>query len=62
MANRNPNTNIPWKPGQSGNPSGRPRMQPISDRYAHIAEEKLPESIRNAPIFIRPMSGNESFP
>ena len=21
-------------------------MQPISDRYAHIAEEKLPESIR----------------
>ena len=48
MANRNPNTKglIPWKPGQSGNPSGRPRMQPISDRYAHIAEEKLPENIR----------------
>jgi hypothetical protein len=21
-------------------------MQPISDRYAHIAEEKLPENIR----------------
>jgi hypothetical protein len=35
-----------WKPGQSGNPSGRPRVQPISDRYAHIAEEKLPENIR----------------
>jgi hypothetical protein len=48
MANRNPNTKglIPWKPGQSGNPSGRPRVQPISDRYAHIAEEKLPENIR----------------
>jgi len=48
MANRNPNTMglIPRKPGQSGNPSGRPRMQPISDRYAHIAEEKLPENIR----------------
>jgi hypothetical protein len=49
MANRNPNRKglMPaWKPGQSGNPSGRPRMQPISDRYAHIAEEKLPESIR----------------
>ena len=48
MANRNPNTKglIPWKPGQSGNPSGRPRTQPISDRYAHIAEEKLPENIR----------------
>ena len=48
MANRNPNTKglIPWKSGQSGNPSGRPRTQPISDRYAHIAEEKLPENIR----------------
>ena len=49
MANRNPNRKglLPaWKPGQSGNPSGRPRMQPISDRYAHIAEEKLPENIR----------------
>ena len=48
MANRNPNTKglVPWKPGQSGNPSGRPRTQPISDRYAHIAEEKLPENIR----------------
>jgi len=48
MGNLNPNTKglMPWKPGQSGNPSGRPRMQPISDRYAHIAEEKLPENIR----------------
>jgi len=26
-------------------PVGRPRMQPISDRYAHIAEEKLPENL-----------------
>jgi hypothetical protein len=48
MANHNLNTKglIPWKPGQSGNPSGRPRWQPISDRYAHIAEEKLSENIR----------------
>jgi hypothetical protein len=48
MANRNPNTKglMPWKPGQSGNPSGRPRTKPISDRYAYIAEEKLPESVR----------------
>ena len=49
MANRNPNRKglMPaWKAGQSGNPSGRPRTQPISDRYAHIAEERLPESIR----------------
>jgi hypothetical protein len=46
--NRNPNTNglVPWKLGQSGNPSGRPRSQSISDRHAHIAEEKLPANIR----------------
>src|SRR6516164_6286646 len=52
MANRNPNTKglIPWKPGQSGNPSGRTRMQPISDRYAHIAEEKLPAIFRLASV------------
>ena len=35
-----------WKPGQSGNLSGRPRTKPISDRYGYIAEEKLPESIQ----------------
>jgi hypothetical protein len=29
-----------------GNPSGRPRTKPISDRYAYVAEEKLPENIR----------------
>ena len=36
-----------WKRGQSGNPSGRPRTKLISDRYAYIAEEKLPENIQN---------------
>ena len=49
MANRNPNKKglMPaWKPGQSGNLSGRSRTKPISDRYAWIAEEKLPESIQ----------------
>ena len=49
MANRNPNKKglMPaWKPGQSGNPSGRPHTKPISDRYAYVAEETLPESIQ----------------
>ena len=36
----------PWQPGQSGNPGGRPRTKPISDRYTYIAEVKLPESIQ----------------
>ena len=49
MANSNPSKKglMPaWKPGQSGNPSGRPRTKPICDRYAWITEEKLPESIQ----------------
>ena len=34
-----------WKPGQSGNPSGRPRRLPISDRYAAMAELPLPDYV-----------------
>src|SRR5580692_1218594 len=37
-----------WAPGQSGNPSGRPRKRPISDRYAEIDETVLPDDVRNA--------------
>lgn len=33
------NANLkPWKPGQSGNPSGRPKRQPISDAYRKFAD------------------------
>ena len=32
-----------WKPGQSGNPSGRPRKLPITDRYASVAELPVPD-------------------
>lgn len=49
MANRNPNKKglMPaWKPGQSGNPSGRPRRKPVSERYAFMCEVPLPEKIR----------------
>ena len=31
-----------FMPGQSGNPSGRPRKLPITDRYAVIAELPAP--------------------
>ena len=49
MANRNPNRKglMPaWKPGQSGNPSGRPRRKPVSGRYEFMCEVPLPENIR----------------
>jgi hypothetical protein len=35
-----------FKPGQSGNPGGRPRRRPITERYAAMAEEPLEESLR----------------
>src|SRR5580692_6042532 len=37
-----------WAPGQSGNPSGRPRKRPISDRYAEMVETVLPDDLRSA--------------
>lgn len=37
-----------WVPGQSGNPSGRPRKRPISDRYAEMVETMLPNDVRTA--------------
>src|SRR5271156_4076312 len=37
-----------WAPGQSGNPTGRPRKRPISDRYAEMVETVLPDDLRNA--------------
>lgn len=37
----------PWKLGcPSPNPGGRPKKNPISDRYAELAETPLPENIR----------------
>ncbi len=35
---------IPWKPGQSGNPSGRPKRQPISDAYRKFADKIFSEA------------------
>lgn len=35
-----------FKPGVSGNPGGRPRTRPISQRYGELVEKKLPEEDR----------------
>jgi hypothetical protein len=36
----------PFKPGQSGNPAGRPKTRPITERYAILAEIPLEEATR----------------
>lgn len=35
-----------WKPGQCGNPFGRPVKTPMSDRYLKALETKLPDEVR----------------
>jgi hypothetical protein len=50
MANRKPkpapqNLNPPWKPGQSGNPGGRPKKRPITEAYEQFTNETLPEDM-----------------
>lgn len=31
-----PNLRAPWKPGESGNPAGRPKKRPITELYEEI--------------------------
>jgi len=46
MAGRGRIENLrPWKPGQSGNPSGRPKRLPVSDRYREQMEMALPPEV-----------------
>jgi hypothetical protein len=35
-----------FKPGQSGNPSGRPRNKPITAAYRDLLDQKLPRALR----------------
>lgn len=34
----------PWKPGQSGNPGGRPRTRPLTDELVQLLEGEAPNS------------------
>ena len=45
---RTENLRPPWKPGESGNPSGRPKKRPLSDLYAEFAQRPVPEKLRRA--------------
>lgn len=38
----------PWKPGQSGNPGGRPKKRPITDEYFALADIEIPKEICRA--------------
>ena len=41
----------PWKPGQSGNPGGRPRTKPITDRFRDYIETSVgAETIADAIV------------
>lgn len=35
-----------WKPGQSGNPGGRPKKMPVTDAYARLVGQPVPDPIR----------------
>jgi hypothetical protein len=39
-----------WKPGQSGNPGGRPRNKPITTVYQDGMNEKLPAELRKVRV------------
>ena len=37
-----------FRPGQSGNPGGRPRKKPLTERYEFLLESAAPPEIRSA--------------
>lgn len=39
MEGGNPDNLTPWKPGQSGNPSGRPKTKPLTDEFKRRRDE-----------------------
>lgn len=45
----NPESIAPYRfrPGQSGNPGGRPKKQPITSEYEKLSDKTLPEKLRN---------------
>ena len=39
------NLRPPWKPGESGNPGGRPKRKPLTDAYAAILAQPVPAEV-----------------
>lgn len=44
---------VKWKPGQSGNPNGRPKKKPITEMYERLLQE--PEFVAQVEKSIRAM-------
>jgi hypothetical protein len=42
------NLKAPWKKGESGNPSGRPKKRPVTDEYFALADIEVPKEICKA--------------
>jgi hypothetical protein len=39
--------NAKWKPGQSGNPGGRPKKKPVTDYLIDQLDQPIPESMKS---------------
>lgn len=46
----------PWKPGQSGNPNGRPKRKPLTDALLRLVGQKIP---KNATGVLAPLAGKK---
>src|SRR6516225_2942455 len=44
------NLRAPWKPGESGNPGGRPKTKPITDAYLRMLDPKTADRIAAAML------------
>jgi hypothetical protein len=44
------NLRPPWRPGESGNPNGRPTKY-ISEAYEHLALEQVPGDRKKAVLY-----------
>jgi hypothetical protein len=40
------NLQPPWKPGESGNPTGRPKKRQLTECYEAVIEQAPPEDLR----------------
>lgn len=48
-----------WKPGQSGNPSGRPKKRPITEMYRKVGENEA--DLRLIPKALRAVAKGKTF-